>query len=211
MINKNRIALVIAVMFFALGSSVIAQPAAPQNGSAATSAQPTAVNLPPGKVAVIFSAAFQDAKLGIAKFTVIQNKLNAEFQKTQEDLNQTAQKIQALESEITKAQATPAAPDAKLVQAKVDQLDQMKKDYQRKGEDAQAGYKRRREEIFAPLQEEVGKALDTYAKSRGIILVIDASQVEGILFVSDGIDITRAFVAEYNSKNPVTASATTPK
>jgi len=65
--------------------------------------------------------------------------------------------------------------------------------------------------IFGPLQDDVGKALDAYAKARGITLILDASQVEGILFALETIDITRAFIAEYNSKNPATAASATPK
>jgi len=39
----------------------------------------------------------------------------------------------------------------------------------------------------------------------------DGSQVEGILYASDNTDITRAFISDYNLKNPATASITTPK
>jgi Skp family chaperone for outer membrane proteins len=199
----------IAAVLFAAAGVTFAQPATqakPQGPATSTGA----VNVPTGKVAVIFSAAFQDQKQGIAKFGVLLTKLNGEFQKTQDDLNQTAKNIQALQDEIKKLQESPA-PDPKIIQSKVGQLDQMKKDYQRRGEDGQAAYQRRRQEIFGPLQEEVGKALDGYVKARGITLVLDASQVEGILFAAETIDITRPFISEYNSKNPVTASVTTPK
>jgi Skp family chaperone for outer membrane proteins len=154
---------------------------------------------------------FQDPKQGIGKFTVLLNKLNGEFQKTQDDVNQMQQRVQALQNEITKLQGSTTPVDPKTVQAKIDQLDQMKKDYQRKGEDAQAAYQRRRTEIFSPLQEDVGKALDTYAKARGINLVIDGNQVEWLLFAADSIDITKAFINEYNLKNPATASTATPR
>ena len=86
----------------------------------------------------------------------------------------------------------------------------MKKDYQREGEDAQAQYQKRRVELFTPLQEDVGKALDAYAKAHGISLIIDGSQVP-ILYAAESVDITKAFIIEYNSKNPATASVTTPK
>ena len=191
---------IVAVLFAAAGAACAQTPA--------TRSQ---ANVPTVKVAVIFSAVFQDQKQGIAKFAVLANKLNSEFQKTQDDLTQTAKNIQALQDEIKKMQGSTTPVDQKTVQTKVDQLDQMKKDYQRRGEDGQAAYQRRRQEIFAPLQEDVGKALDVYAKARGINLVMDASQLEGILFASETIDITRAFIAEYNSKNPATASAATPK
>src|SRR5580765_1172830 len=212
MINKTGIAPAIVIALIAFGSSVVAQPATqpkpqtkppqpatqpkPQTTPAQPVTQPAPVNIPTGKVAVIFSAAFQDPKQGIGKFPVLLNKLNAEFQKTQDDINQMQQRIKTLQDEITKLQGTVAS-DPRTVQAKIDQLDQLKKDYQRKGEDAQAAYQRRRNEIFAPLQEDVGKALDIYAKSRGINLVIDGNQVEWLLFAADSIDITKAFINEY--------------
>ena len=209
MIAKNKLALAIAFSFFAVASQAIAQPATQPKPTPVTQTAP--VNIPVGKVALIFSAAFQDPKEGIGKFTVLLNKLNAEFQKTQDDLNQTLQKINQLQEEIKKLQGSTAPVDPKTVQAKIDQLDQMKKDYQRRGEDAQAAYQKRRQDIFAPLQDDVGKALDVYAKARGITLLIDGSQIEGILFAADSIDITRAFISDYNLKNPATASATTPR
>lgn len=201
---------IVAVLFIATGIT-FAQPPATQTKPQTPATSTGPVNVPTGKVAVIFSAAFQDQKQGIAKFAVLANKLNSEFQKAQDDLNQTAKTIQALQDEIKKLQGSAAPIDPKTVQAKVDQLDQMKKDYQRRGEDGQAAYQRRRQEIFGPLQEDVGKALEAYAKARGITLIMDASQIEGILFASETIDITRAFIAEYNSKNPATASAATPR
>lgn len=206
---KSRCFFTLAVTLILFGAtSVFAQPPATQTKPVPSTA---AVDVPKGKVAIIFSAVFQDQKQGIAKFTVLLNRLNGEFQKLQDDLNQTAKTINALQEEIKKLQQSTAPVDPKSVQAKVDQLDQMKKDYQRKGEDGQEAYKQRRLALFGPLQEEVGKALDVYAKSRGVTLVIDASQTEGILYAAEIIDITRAFISDYNSKNPATASVTTPK
>jgi outer membrane protein len=204
---KKIFVSMVALIAFATASQVFAQPAKPQT----TPVQTSTVNVPVSKVAVIFSAAFQDPKQGIAKFSVLLNQLNSKYQKTQDDLNNTAKTINSLQEEVTKLQNSTAPVSPQTVQQKLDQIDQMKKDYQRRGEDAQAGYQRERQQVFQPLQDDVGKALDAYAKSRGITLVIDASQVEGILYASDGIDITKAFISEYNLKNPTTASVTTPR
>lgn len=199
----------LAIIVFAAASSALAQAPATQPKPQTTT--PPAVNIPVGKVAVIFSAAFQDPKVGITRFTVLLTKLNAEFQKTQDELTQTNQRIKQLQDEISKAQQGAAVVPPAQTQAKIDQVDQLKKDYQRRGEDAQAAYQKRRGEIFGPLQEDVGKQLEAYAAARGITLVIDASQVEGILYAAESTDITKAFIAEYNAKNPATASVVTPK
>jgi Skp family chaperone for outer membrane proteins len=174
--------------------------------------QPTAsatANVPVSKMAVIYSVEFQDPKTGIARFTNTLNKLNGEFQKVQDDLTQTAQRLKTLQDEITKLQQAGGATPAQI-QAKIDTLDQQKREYTRKGEDAKTLYQRRYQELFMPLQDEVSKALDAYAKAHGITMIIDGSQAP-ILYVAESMDITRAFISEYNLKNPVTAQVTPPK
>jgi Skp family chaperone for outer membrane proteins len=182
-----------------------AQPTPPPAAAApAASAQ-----LPTAKMAVIYTDMFLDAKSGIAKFTTILNKLNAEFQKTKDEITQMQQRATSLEAEINKLREAPAGTpiDQRALQTKIDQLEQLKKDIQRKAEDAQAAYNRRRQELFAPLQDEIGKALEAFAKARGITAIIDAAQVP-LLYAAENIDITRAFITEFNSKNPATAVTT---
>jgi Skp family chaperone for outer membrane proteins len=162
-------------------------------------------------MAVIYTNAFLDPKSGIAKFNSVLTKLNSEFQKPKDELTQMQARAQALETEINKLREAPAGTpiDQRTVQAKTDQLEQLRKDIQRKSEDAQAAYDRRRKELFAPVEDEVGKALEAFAKARSINVIIDAAQVP-LLYAAESIDITRAFITEFNSKNPVTASSTTP-
>ena len=187
-----------------------AQPTPTPTATAPAAAAPAAVQLPMSKMAVIYTDLFLDQKTGIAKFNSVVNKLNGEFSKTKDELTQMQTRATSLESEINKLREAPAgAPvDQRALQAKIDQLDQLKKDIQRKGEDAQAAYNRRRQELFSPLQDEIGKALEAFAKARGINVIIDAAQVP-LLYAADSIDITRAFIADFNSKNPVTAATTT--
>lgn len=205
-LSMKRTSVIIAFIF-----AVILMTAAPAFAQApGTQPRPQApvTTVPVSKVAIIFSEAFQDSKAGIARFTVLLTKLNAEFQKTQDDLNQTAQRIKQLNDDVNK---TRNIADPKVTQQKIGQLDQLKKDYQRKGEDAQAAYQRRRTEVLGPLQDDIGKALDAYAKSHSITMIIDGSQVQGMVYASETIDITRAFISDFNIKNPATASVTTPK
>lgn len=162
-----------------------------------------------GKIAVIYSEVFFDQKQGIARFNTLLATLNREFKPRQDELDGMRTRITQLTNEIQQQQAAGNVVDAKALQAKADQLDQLKKDYQRKGEDATAAYNKRRQEIFGPLQEDIGKQLEAFAKQRGITVIIDGSQVP-VLYAADSIDITRAFVQEYNSKNPATASTAAP-
>ena len=185
----------------------ISAAASAQTPGTTTSAPPQTATVPRSKIAVIYSAAFQNPNEGITRFTVTINKLNAEFQPLQNELNQTAQRLNAMQEEIRKMQqgATPATPQQ--IQAKIDQFDVQKKAYDRKGEDARLDYQRRRGQLLMPLQEDVGKALDAFGKANGITMIIDGSQVP-LVYAADTIDVTKAFIADYNRKNPATAAAT---
>ena len=217
---RHHLFPVSALLLAAFVASVSAQqpagrPAAPQptptpTATAPATGAPATVQLPMSKMAVIYTDLFLDQKTGIAKFTSIVSKLNAEFQKTKDELTQLQTRAQTLETEINKLREAPeGAPiNQQALQAKMDQLEQLKKDLQRRGEDAQASYNRRRQELFGPLQDEIARALEAFAKARGINVVIDAVQVP-LLYAADNIDITRAFIADFNSKNPVTAATTT--
>lgn len=202
-----------ALMVLAAAATVSAQqPARPTAQPTPTPAAPTAAVLPMSKMAVIYTDMFLDQQTGIAKFNSVLNKLNGEFQKVKDEITQMQQRGQTLETEITKLRDAPAGTpiDQRSLQTKIDQLEQLKKDTQRKAEDAQAAYTRRRQELFTPLQDEVGKALEAFAKARGINVIIDGAQVP-LLYAADSIDITRAFIADFNSKNPATAAITPPE
>jgi outer membrane protein len=221
MIMRSYPSLILsAILVIAGGISAAAQrPAAPAGQRPATPAPqtptpsaPANATLPMSKMAVIYSDSFLDPKTGIGKFSIAITKLNGEFQKEKDNLTQMQTRAQQLTDELGKLQNAPAGTpiDQRTVQTKADQLEQLKKDIQRKGEDAQAAYNRRRTEIFAPLQQEVGNALEAFAKARNINVIIDGTQVP-LLYAADSIDITAAFIADFNAKNPATAAAATPK
>src|SRR5690349_2833673 len=152
-------------------------------------AQGTQAPVPAGKIAVIYSEAFQDPTNGIARLAAAINKLNAEFKPQQDALTQTAARLRTMQDEINKMQQSNPAATPQQIQAKVDQFDEQKKDYDRKGEDAKAAYAKRRADLLAPLQEDVGKALDTFGKANGIMMIFDGSQLP-IIYAADGVDVT---------------------
>ena len=166
------------------------------------------VSVPDSKVALIDSSAFADEKQGIAKFVSALKRVNAEFQPRQTELQNLQQQIEKAKSDLQKA---APVQDAKVTQQQQDKIAQMETDFKRKGEDAQAAFNKRLEEVLGPIYEDIGKALDGFAKARGITLILDVTKIQGIVSAADAMDITRAFIAEFNSKNPATASLTPPK
>ena len=212
---RHHLFPVSALLVAAFAVSVSAQqpagrPAAQPTPTATAPAAPATVQLPMSKMAVIYTDLFLDQKTGILKFNSVVTKLNGEFQKTKDELTQLQTRAQTLESEITKLREAPeGAPiNQQALQAKIDQLEQLKKDIQRKAEDAQLAYNRRQQELFSPIEEEVRRGLEAFAKARGITVIIDAGRVP-LLYADTSIDVTRAFIADFNSKNPVTAATTT--
>jgi Skp family chaperone for outer membrane proteins len=176
-------------------------PAAPM-----AAAPQSTVAVPDSKMAMIYSDAFLDPKNGIARFSSLLGTLNREFEPRRSELQALQTRINTLAKEIDDTQNV-AAPDS--IRQKRDQLAQLNTEFKRKGEDADAAYQKRRGEIFTPLQQDIGKALETFAKARGITVIVDGSQVP-VVYAADSIDITRAFITEFNSKNPATASVTRP-
>lgn len=201
----DRLIVAFAFVLALWVSPALAQPKPAAGAPAQTPAQTTAP-VPESKIALIYSDLFLDAKTGIGRFNTLVTNLNREFQPRQTELQGLQQRVEALTADIQK---TAAVADPRTLATKQEQLDQMKKDFQRKGEDAQAAYDKRRKEMFTPLQDDIGKALEVYAKAHNINVIIDGSQVP-LVYAADALDITRAFINDFNSKNPATAAVTTP-
>jgi Skp family chaperone for outer membrane proteins len=199
-----RIFVIVAVL------AIVAASVSAQTRPAATPAAPPAsqatVAVPDSKIAMIYSDAFMDPKTGIAKFSSLLTTLNREFQPRQTELQGLQTRINTLTKEINDTQSVA---DPNTIRQKRDQLEQLNTEFKRKGEDAEAAYNKRRQDIFQPLQQDIGKALEAFAKARGITVIVDGSQVP-VVYAADSIDITRAFINEFNSKNPATAAVTTP-
>ena len=69
-------------------------------------------------------------------------------------------------------------------------------------------------EAVNPVYDTIGKELDAFAKQNGISVIFDAAKMPGAMFVvNDTLDVTGAFIAYYNQRNPASSasSATTPR
>ena len=178
-------------------------------GTPATSTAPTqtTASVPDSKIALVDTDAFLDEKAGITKLVTAAKAVEAEFQPRRTDLQNLQQQIDKATADLQKVQAVQ---DPKLSAQQQDKIDTMKKELQRKGEDAQAAYQKRLQDKLGPVYEDIGKALDAYAKAHGITMVLDVTKIQGIVSADGSLDITKAFIVEFNSKNPATAVLTKP-
>jgi len=193
-----------AVAFFAVvtAGSIFGQqqrPTTTPSGPASTG------NVPETKIALLNTDEFADEKSGILRLVTAMKRVDGEFAPRRTALQTLQQQIEKATADLQKA---APVQDPKVTQQQTDKIEQMKKDFQRQGEDAQAAYKKRWDEVLGPIQDEIGKALDSFAKAHGITLILDVTKIQGIVSASDSLDITRAFITEFNSKNPSTASLT---
>lgn len=194
---RNFAAAAVIAAFAALTVSA-QQPAANRPAS-------PAANVPEGKVAIIDSDAFGDQKAGVQRLIAAFATLDREFKPRRDELQglQTRYQTIAKQIEDTKAVAKPES----LAQL-ADQLSTIERDVKRKQEDGQAAYQKRLQELTEPVFRDLSQALQNYAKQRGIAVVFDISKMgNAMLVVNDALDITDAFIADYNQRNPASTAA----
>ena len=182
-----------------------ARPAAPQTPAASNAP------VPDTKIAFIDTGMFGEEKGGINRYVTAVKAVEREFQPRQTELAGIQARIKALADEISKLSGNSVV-DPKTIQAKQDEGERLQRDLKYKKDQADADFAKRYQEVVAPISADIGKALDQFAQQRGITMILDISKLApAILTVNPAMDVTQAFIAEFNSKNPATASAATPK
>lgn len=201
----NRIKLTAATMTFA---AIFAVSALAQGGNTATQPAPT-------KIGWIITAAFGDEKEGITKYVNAEKALDAEMKPRVTELQTIQTKLQTLSDEIKKLQGL-AVVDQKSIAAKQDEGQNLQRTLKFKQEEAQQAYAKRREEVMAPISTNIFQALQEYAKKNGYAAILDISalgsenQPSPLVFLEPSADITRAFIAYYNTRPATTATTATP-
>jgi Skp family chaperone for outer membrane proteins len=180
------------------------KPAGPISSGPATTGSTTG-NVPEAKVALVDTDFFLDDKGGIQRLIAAAKKLEAEFQPRRTELQNLQAQVDKMTADLQKVAGVQAQS---VTQQQQDAIEQKKRDITRKTEDAQAEYQKRMQALLGPVYDDIGKALDAFAKAHGITLILDITKVQGILTADGSLDITKAFIAEFNSKNPATASLT---
>jgi Skp family chaperone for outer membrane proteins len=172
----------------------------------------------PFKMAVINTAAFDD-KTGIGRYTTAMNALETEFKPVQDEIQGMVTRYQALGAEIEKLRSSstnPAVPvKPETIQAKIDEFQNLETNIKRKQEDAKAKFERREPQVMGPIRQEIGRALQDYAKQKGYALILDAAKLDGagliLAFDESKVDVTKDFITFFNSRPATTATTATPK
>ncbi len=193
------------IIFALCALSVAASAQQTATGSPAQGGAAPAV-LPKGKIGIINSLYFQE-QIGEMKAKV--ESLNRQFEPRMKEIQGLRDRITALETTINtqrKSGALQATREAEMIE----QLEQMKRDYKRRGEDLQAEGNRVSEQSIAPINAKVSRFLQEYAQKRGIILLINVAneaQARTVVWFDQRADVTQDFIAEYNKANPAATGA----
>jgi Skp family chaperone for outer membrane proteins len=152
-------------------------------------------------MAVIDSDEFADSKTGVKKLLNALTQVDSGLATVRQDLTNKNNRYQALSQK---------ASAGTITQAEVDEADNLKRDIQRGQEDGQRRQEQLTRQFVNPVLSELSTALQTYAKQRGFDLVFDVSKMPNtILLLNQSVDITSAFITDFNAKNPGTAAAPT--
>lgn len=198
----KRISLFIGSLVFvvAFGVSAFAQTAAPV------------------KIGLINTFAFGDEKEGITKYVSAFKALQIEFGPTELELQTMTNKLNTLAKEIQALREQAASGkvpiDEKAAQGKVEEAERIQRDVKFKQEDAKARYERRQKAVIGPVMQDIGKAVNDFAKQKGYTVIFDIAKDDSGLLLAIGdekIDVTKDFIVFYNARPAGTATTAAPK
>jgi Skp family chaperone for outer membrane proteins len=195
-----------AAVIFAAGVSISAsaqtRPATvpPKQAPPQTTASNAAV--PATKIAFIDTTVFGDEKGGINRYISVVKGLEREFQPRQNELVNIQTRIKAITDELQKLSGNAVA-DPKTIAAKQEEGERLQRDLKYKKDQADADFAKRYQDVVGPISTDIGKAIDQFAAQHGISLVLDISKLgQSVLTLNPAMDVTQAFVVEYNRTHP---------
>jgi Skp family chaperone for outer membrane proteins len=172
-----------------------APPAATPSSAAA------AAPVPAAKIAYIDTGVFGD-KAGINKYINAVKSLEREFKPREDELTGLQTRMKGVSDELAKLRSAGVV-DQKTIQARQDEGERLQREWKFKKDSADADFARRYGEVVSPILTDIGKAVEQFAATRSITMVIDISKLApALLMVNPSMDVTQAFIADYNSKHP---------
>jgi Skp family chaperone for outer membrane proteins len=162
------------------------------------------VAVPESKIAFVDTRAFGDERAGITRYVNAVKSLEGEFKPRQDELTGLQTRLASITQDIAKLSGAPVV-DPATIQTKREEGERIQRDMKYKKEQADADFAKRYQVVVSPISADIGKALDQFATQRGLTMILDISKLEvAILTVNPAMDVTLAFIADYNAKNPAT-------
>ena len=175
---------------------------------------PAATNapVPQSKIAVIDTSMFGDEQKGIFRYVDAAKSIANEFKLRTDEVANLEKRLNTLASELDAlAKANPA--NQQVIQAKQQQGQALQNEYSTKKAKLDEDVGKRYDQMVSPISRQIGAALDQFASQRGVTMTLDLSKLlPAVLTLVPAVDLTQAFIADFNAKNPRTAPPpTTPR
>lgn len=192
----KRISLLAVIFVFAAVSAVSAQTAA-------------------GKIGWINTGAFEDEKEGIKRYTNAFTAIGNEVKPKQTELINLQNRIGTIADEIRKLQETPGSVPTgpETLRTKQEEGARLQREFEFKKKEYDALVEKRSGEVLGPINQDIGKALDEFAKQKGYTAILDIDKLaqSGVLIALDPTaDITKEFITFYNARPVGAATAVAP-
>ena len=217
--NRNRLIFAALILVAMMAISVIAQtrPLTTAPKPAPTplprpAATPVAGNaaVPDSRIALIDTGMFGDEKNGIFLYIDAAKKVELEFRPRTNELQNLENRLNALATEI-KTLRQAAVVDQKTIQAKQAEGERLQQEATTKKERLDEDVSKRYQQAISPISNQIGAAMDQFARQRGITMTLDMSKLlPAILTAVPAIDLTQAFIDDFNRNHPRTAPAPRP-
>jgi Skp family chaperone for outer membrane proteins len=169
------------------------------------------------KIGWIDTGIFGDEKEGVTKYVNALKALQAEMKPRITELQTIQTRVQTISDELSKMQANPNVPiDQKAAQAKADEGSRLQRelDFKKKEYDAMAA--KRGGEVLGPIQADIFKAIQDFAKQKGYTAILDIAalnneNLNAILALDQSVNVTKDFVTYYNTRPATTATTVPPR
>jgi len=220
----SRIIVIAAAFLILIGASVHTsaqtrpaasptppRPAAPQSTPVTTPRpavpQPAPfvapANVPAAKIAVVDTTVFGDEKAGIKRYLNAVTTVQRAFEPKNAELRNLQNQIKVIADDLNKLSANPGVVSPESIRAKQGEGERLQRELKYKKEQADADFERRYTEVVGPVSTDIGNALIQYASQNGLTMILDISKLlPAVLTVNPAMDVTQAFIADYNSKHP---------
>ena len=169
------------------------------------------------KIGIVNTGAF-DTKDGITKYVNAMNSLEVVMKPELTTLQTMNNKLQALKTELETLQnqlndpkLPPAVDKTKLqttAQTKYEEYQKTGLEFEYKQKDYKANLERSETKLMSPVRQDIGNALQEFAKKNGYMMILDASKLDGaglLLAFDEKFDVTKEFITFFNTRPATTA------
>ncbi|CAN5462836.1 hypothetical protein BH10ACI3_BH10ACI3_10270 [soil metagenome] len=170
----------------------------------------------PTKIGWIDTGMFGDEKDGVTKYLNALKALDTELKPRVTELQTIQTKLKTISDDLGKMQGNTAVPiDQKVVAAKQDEGQRLQREFEFKKKEYDAAVERRSGEVLGPITNDILKAVQDYAKTKGYSVVFDIAalvnqNMNAILALDPASNITKEFITYYNTRPATTATTATP-